>query len=191
MSVERPVPGRGTLARLTARFDAGAEGEPPSSAELARTLEELTQELDAALGGPAPAGDGRPERDVRELVETYRPRQRELVDLLLADGEISSSEHSALVASLGKGGAVLASPAPRADLTPVGETPIAAVPLSAEPRLPPARAVPELLRTFQITTLRQAGAVRARRQISFAEYMALKRHFEASGSPEPSSPQGR
>jgi hypothetical protein len=50
--------------------------------------------------------------------------------------------------------------------------------------------VPELLRTFQIETLRQAGAVRARRQISFEEYMALKRHFEAaSAGPDGRSPE--
>jgi hypothetical protein len=47
--------------------------------------------------------------------------------------------------------------------------------------------VEELLHTYQITSLRQAGAVRARRQISFDEYMSLKRHFAASeaGAPDP------
>jgi hypothetical protein len=66
------------------------------------------------------------------------------------------------------------------------------VPLAAEPKLPPARPVPELLRTFQIASLRQAGAVRARRQISFAEYMALKRHFESTDgdAKPPAAPAG-
>ena len=172
----------GTVARLTAAFEGGPDGEGPSAADLARALEGLLHDLDE-LVGPA-TGPGREDRDLRELVETYRPRQRELIDLLLADGEITPGEHALLLRSLSDRGGSAAPPAagPPADLTRVGETPIAAVPLSVEPKLPPARAVPELLRTFQITSLRQAGAVRARRQISFAEYMALKRHFEAAGA---------
>ena len=31
---------------------------------------------------------------------------------------------------------------------------------------------------YAVDSLKQAGAVRARREISFAEYMALKRHFQ-------------
>jgi len=178
----------GTVARLTATFDAGADGDGPSAADLAGALEGLLHDLDELLGATgAEGGSARDERDLRELVETYRPRQRELVDLVLADGEITPREHDLLLASLSERPAALpptAPVSPSADLTRVGETPIAAVPLSAEPKLPPARAVPELLRTFQITSLRQAGAVRARRQISFAEYMALKRHFEAEGPAE-------
>jgi hypothetical protein len=187
LSVERAVGLRaptGTVARLSATFDAGADGEGPSPADLARALDELLRDLDELLGTAGASGaSGREDRDLRELVETYRPRQRELIDLLLADGEITSREHGLLLGSLSERGpsAAPAAPMPPADLTRVGETPIAAVPLSVEPKLPPARAVPELLRTFQITSLRQAGAVRARRQISFAEYMALKRHFESAG----------
>jgi hypothetical protein len=42
------------------------------------------------------------------------------------------------------------------------------------------------LRVYQINSLKQAGAVRARREISFSEYMALKRHFqEAEARVEP------
>ncbi len=183
LSVERPLGNAGSVARLSASFELGPSGEGPSAAELARALEELVRELDGAVGPTEGAAEARRgARDLRELVETYRPRQRELVDLLLSDGEITAAEHASLVANLGASGTPAASAPASADLTRVGETPIAAVPLSAEPRLPPARAVPELLRTFQITTLRQAGAVRAKRQISFAEYMALKRHFEAAGS---------
>ena len=180
------------MARLSATFEASGEGDGPSTAELSRALEELTRDLEAALGpGATGTAGGRVDRALEELVETYRPRQRELVDLLLADGEITAGEHAALLLSLGTRPAPAPPPVPvpsaspaAADLTTIGETPIAAVPLSAEPRLPPARPVPELLRTFQITSLRQAGAVRARRQISFAEYMALKRHFEAEASPD-------
>jgi len=183
LSVERPLEGRGppgAVARLSARFDVGSDGGGPTSAELAKALEALVHDLDEVLG---PSG-ARHDRTLEELVQTYRPRQRELVELLLADGEISEVEHARLAASVGGPAPPAATrpPGSAGELSPVGETPIAAVPLSAEPKLPPARPVPELLRVFQISTLRQAGAVRARRQISFAEYMALKRHFESAGA---------
>lgn len=196
LSVERPLEGRGApgaVARLSTSLEVDGDGER-SSAELARALDELVQDLDGVLGPAlAAAPAARTDRTLEELVETYRPRQRELVDLLLADGEISPREHASLVTNLGDR---RAAPPPGPTRAPreatstgsTGETPIAAVPLAAEPRLPPSRPVPELLRTFQISTLRQAGAVRARRQISFAEYMALKRHFEsdaAEGSKAP------
>ncbi len=70
-------------------------------------------------------------------------------------------------------------PPPRPSFT---DQPLAAAPIVAERSLEGARSVSELRRTYQIDTLKQAGAVRARRQISFAEYMALKRHFEAEAS---------
>ena len=184
--MERPLESRGpagAVARLSTLFELSGDGEGPSQAELSRALDELLRDLEAVLGAPrATSPSGRADRGAEELVETYRPRQRELVDLLLADREITPGEHASLVARLGAPAATVARPArpPSTDLGQVGDTPIAAVPLSAEPRLPPARPVPELLKTFQITTLRQAGAVRARRQISFAEYMALKRHFESA-----------
>ena len=191
LSVERPLEARGqpgAVARLSARYEVGSDGAGPTPSELAQALEGLVRDLDEVLGpSTAAAATARPDRTLEELVQTYRPRQRELVDLLLADGEITATEHARLAASLGT--AIPSAPAlsstPAGDLGPVGATPIAAVPLSAEPKLPPARPVPELLRTFQISTLRQAGAVRARRQISFAEYMALKRHFESAEAPGP------
>ncbi len=191
LSVERPLGTRGpagAVARLSASFDVGADGHGPSSAELSEALDELLRELDGVLGASLGAGSAeRPDRELRELVETYRPRQRELVDVLLADGELTPGEHAMLLGSLASRGSVPAvsrPPAPSLDLTPVGEMPIAAVPLAAEPKLPPARSVPELVRMFQIASLKQAGAVRARRQISFAEYMALKRHFEGAEAAE-------
>jgi len=184
LSVERPLGARGpagSVARLTTRFEVDANGDGPPPAELGRALDELLQDLEGLLGpSVAEIPVARSDRGLEELVETYRPRQRELVDLLLADGEITPVEHARLLGRLGSVAA--ASPplaAPPVREPALGETPIAAVPLSAEPKLPPSRPVPELLRTFQITSLRQAGAVRARRQISFAEYMALKRHFES------------
>jgi len=186
LSVERPLGARGpagSVARLSTVFEVGAEDEGPSSTDLSRALDELLRDLEGLLGPSVAAVPlERPDRGLEELIETYRPRQRELVDLLLADGEITPSEHDRLLASLGAAPTASGVPPPGPELARLGETPIAAVPLSAEPKLPPSRPVPELLRTFQITSLRQAGAVRARRQISFAEYMALKRHFESAGS---------
>lgn len=179
LSVERPL-GSGGVARLTARFAAPAEGRPPTMTELRAALDELTGELDALVGAPlAAAPVARPDREVRELIETYRPRQRELLEVLRDDGELTSGEYARLRDHLERRGAEPAAPPP-ARPEPVPEAPIAAAPLAAERSLPPARPVPELLETFQITSLKQAGAVRARRQISFAEYMALKRHFESA-----------
>ena len=196
LSVERPLEGRGppgAVARLGATFEFAGEEGGPSVAELSATLEQLVRDLEGVLGPSLAAAPAvRPDRPLEELVETYRPRQRELVDLLLADGELTESEHALLASRVGPSRPPAPSRPvpPAAELSKVGETPIAAVPLAAEPRLPPARPVPELLRTFQIASLRQAGAVRARRQISFAEYMALKRHFEASESDAKSKSAG-
>jgi len=174
-----PPGGAGGVARLTVRFPAGPDGSGPTPAELRATLVALTEELEALVGPPlAAAPVGRTDRDLPELVETYRPRQRELVDLLRDDGEITPAEHARLVQYVGDR-PVASVPEPKA-LEPVPDRPIAAAPIGAERSLPPARPVAELLRTYQIVSLKQAGAVRARRQISFAEYMALKRHFETA-----------
>jgi hypothetical protein len=161
---------------MTARFEVGPGGEGPSPAELKTALEQLSADLDGLVGPLLAAAPlARADRELTELIETYRPRQKELVDLLRDDGEITPAEHDRLAAYLRAGGGPEAL-APRAEL-PV-DRPLAAVPIAADRSLPPSRPVPELLRTFQIATLRQAGLVRLRRQISFAEYMALKRHFE-------------
>lgn len=197
LSVERPVepdrPAAGVV-RLTARFDGGEAGTGPSPTELAQELDALRADLDALIGLPIAAVPGaRPDRELTELIETYRPRQRELVDLLRDEGQLTPVEHARLAEYLALGGAA---PKPMAPpLIPESERLIATVPIDREPAATPrrevaptppprpgaapiARAVPELLRTYQISSLRQAGAVRARRQISFDEYMALKRHFE-------------
>lgn len=185
LSLERPLgPGgpSGTLARLTALFEVGPNGEGPAPSELKKTLEDLSTELDA-LVGPSLAATPlvRPDRTLTELVETYRPRQRELIDLLRDEGEISTAEHAMLDAYLADRPARAAPEAVAARTSePLPDRSIAAVPIAADRGAAEARPVPELLRVFQISSLRQAGAVRARRQISFAEYMALKRHFEAA-----------
>ena len=172
------MPAAGSV-RLSARFDVAPDGTAPDHAELARALDELQADLDGLIGAPlAAAMAGRAERDLTELVETYRPRQRELVDLLLAEGELTAGEHARLVDYLGAPPAPAEPPAPPVP-EPRFETPmIAATPaLVAHPE-GGGRPVPELLQTYQIGSLKQAGAVRARREISFAEYMALKRHFQ-------------
>ncbi len=180
LSVERPIgpPGSGAgVARLTVRFEPISDGSGPTPAELKAALERLAADLDAVLGLPLAAAPlGRPERDITELVETYRPRRRDLVDLLFSDGEITLAEHDRLIEHLAKQHRPPAAVPPE----PVPEHPIAAAPVASDQALPAARPVADLLRTYQIASLKQAGAVRARRQISFAEYMALKRHFETA-----------
>jgi hypothetical protein len=186
LSVERPLdpanPSAGTV-RLSTRIEPGPGGAPPAPRDLGEALEGLRADLDALVGPPLAAlPAARPDRPRLELIETYRPRQRELVDALLDDGEITRTEHAELVAYLTEGRAAPAAPpAPE----PSFDRPIAAVPIAADRGGSPSRPVPELLREYQIASLRQAGAVRARRQISFEEYMALKRHFQAAESAEP------
>ncbi len=208
LSVERrlgPEGPAGATVRLSVRLEVGPEGARPSPQELARELDALQEDLNALVGPPIAAMPaGRADRELSELVETYRPRQRELVDLLLDEGELTPREHARLAEYLGPAGTG-AGPAVAPASTPETERLIATVPIDRAtapaprsgggPALAPprpaenVRPVAELLQTYQISNLRQAGAVRARRQISFAEYMALKRHFEApaKGSAEPGS----
>jgi hypothetical protein len=188
LTVERPLradaPSAGTI-RLSAKFEPPSEAAGPSHSELARALDELQADLDGLVGPLlAAAPSARPDRDLTELVETYRPRQRELVDLLLGEGELTVGEHSRLVEYLGAPSAP-AEPPPPAPRERRVDTPLAAAPALAGRPDEGARSVPELLRLYRIDSLKQAGAVRARREISFAEYMALKRHFqEPEGSAE-------
>jgi len=163
--------------RLSAKFEVAPDGSGPDHAALARALDDLQADLDGLVGPLlAAAPIARPDRDLTELVETYRPRQRELIDLLLGEGEITPGEHARLVDYLS------APPAP-AEPAPVlperrVETPLAAIPAVLGRSEGEGRPVPELLRLYQISSLKQAGAVRGRREISFSEYMALKRHFQ-------------
>jgi len=195
LTVERPLradnPTGGTV-RLSAKFEVAPDGATPNHAELARALEDLQADLDALVGPLlAAAPIARPDRDLTELVETYRPRQRELVDLLLGEGELTAGEHARLVDYLS------APPAPsEPSPAPVErryETPIAAVPAMMGRSEGEGRPVSELLRLYQISSLKQAGAVRGRREISFSEYMALKRHFqeEETRAAHPDSPDRR
>jgi hypothetical protein len=196
LSVERPLgpegPAGGTV-RLTVRLEPAADGTPPSPRELGEILDGLRADLDALVGPPLAAlGVPRADRELSELVETYRPRQRGLVDVLRDDGEITPIEHARLLEYLGTSEAAPASPAgpARNEPEPRFDQPIAAVPIVVGRSTESSRSVPELLRQFQIASLKQAGAVRARRQISFEEYMLLKRHFqepETGTSPPPTT----
>lgn len=184
LSVEQELPaaadGAPRRARLTVRRSAGGTAQPADDAELARTLRDLVDRLaraaDAAGVGSRNPSEARPDRPLSELLETYRPRQLELVELLHADGELTDAEFDLLRTHV--------APAP-AGSRPAADVSAAPVP----PLRGSARPVEELLQAYQIESLRQAGAVRARRQISFEEYMSLKRHFSGGGSgPTESTP---
>ncbi|MGI0053284.1 MAG: hypothetical protein ACREC5_08565 [Thermoplasmata archaeon] len=187
ISVERPDDagsGGAGRVRLTARMELPAGEEFPRE-EVARLLRELRAEMDRAVPARSEGPPG-PDRSLPELLEAYRPRQPELVELLREEGELREGEYRMLREHLASGPAsralrptspqLLPEPAP-----PTLSSPLAAAPAQAEPA-GPTRPVPELLERYQIESLKQAGAVRARRQISFDEYMALKRHFGASSA---------
>lgn len=176
LSVERPL-GRGAdpsegIVRISSRFEV--IGEEPSIEELQRALDRLRTEL-----GQLTVYTSRADRTLDELVETYHPRQVELLDLLKDEGEITPVEFDRLKAHLAGGASPVAVAAP-----PPHPSPSTARGGPLERPGGAARNVEALLRDFRIENLRQAGVVRARREISFDEYMALKRHFEA---PAPST----
>lgn len=177
LAVEQELPagpdGAPRRARFTARFHSDPPDSPPDPAALAAALGELADQLARATEAARlarPHLENRPDRTLEELFGTYRPRQKELVELLHAEGELTDGEYTLLRDRLPE---VAAGPAS------MRSGPETAPPASR----PTGRSVEELLRTYQITSLRQAGAVRARRQISFDEYMSLKRHFAASETP--------
>ncbi|MCI4335756.1 MAG: hypothetical protein L3K17_00960 [Thermoplasmata archaeon] len=173
LTLERTVvdaSGRPVTVRVSRRIEVVGSDVPGKAG--AEEIASLRAELDKAVGVVAPGEGVRPDRSLDELVQTYRPRQPELLDLLREEGELTGGEFDRLRQHL----AVPPPLAPAAGV-PLAERPIAAAPLENDrtPIVP--RPVDELIRTFQIASLKQAGAVRARRQISFEEYMALKRHF--------------
>jgi hypothetical protein len=192
ISVERELmggdPDRPVRARLSARIVPSEGAHAPTPEELREALNGLREELAAAAGEPA--GPPRADRPLPELIETYRPRQVELVELLHEEGELSHGEHALLREYLAaRGASPPPAPGPAAVREPT-DRPLAAAPLAHEPASGTPRPVPELLQRYQISTLKQAGAVRARRQISFEEYMALKRHFDQAAASMPSPSPG-
>ncbi len=185
LSVERDLPGSdgARRARLEARLEPDRPDAPLAPEEVRAALAALSAELDLALGPIAGAKEGRPERSLAELVEAYHPRQAELIELLREEGEITAGESVVLERFLAERAPL--PPAPFVGGVPVVERPIAAAPLAGDRSPEVARPVRELLTLYRIESLKQAGAVRARRQISYEEYMALKRHFaepEAAGA---------
>ena len=186
LRIEREIvdPQGGTeRVSLAAVFGSGAPGPgaEPSMEELREALIRLRTDLEGTLVGerrPGPAP-----RSLQELVETYRPRQQELVGLLEAEGEITGPEANLLLAYLAQGERPPVAGTPEAPgIPPPTDRPIAALPLENDRTPSTARPVAQLLELYRIETLKQAGAVRARRQISFEEYMALKRHFSAASA---------
>jgi hypothetical protein len=178
--VERALPldpaGRPRVARLATRFAIPPESEGPTDSELAGAYGELLAQLDRAMA-LLPSSGERSERELTELIETYRPRQPELIDLLREEGELTLHEYGLLKEYLSS----TPRPQPVAS-SPFSRSALAALPLANDRTPATPRPVPELLSQYQITSLKQAGAVRARRQISYDEYMALKRHFTSSES---------
>ncbi len=172
-SVAEPAGGPPITVRVSATVDE-TPGEPATAlpAEVARLRAALDQAVESIR--PGASQPARPDRLLEELVETYRPRQPELLDLLREEGELTSPESEPRRRHR-------ASPTPArppAGGVPITERPIAAAPIETDRAPTTPRPVEELLRLYQIASLKQAGAVRARRQISFEEYMALKRHFQ-------------
>jgi hypothetical protein len=189
LGLEREVTGPGGAPerlRLSARFESGSPDDaPPNPEALREALDALRAEMDDLVGRPESARGGL--RPLEELVETYRPRQAELVELLQEDGEISVPEAELLHSYLARAAAApdeVRPPPP--GVPPPTDRPIAAMPLEHDRSPSTPRPIAQLLEIYRIQTLKQAGAVRARRQISFEEYMALKRHFSvAEAAPTP------
>ncbi|HEV2428681.1 MAG TPA: hypothetical protein VGV64_02400 [Thermoplasmata archaeon] len=189
LSVEREytdASGAVLRIRLASSIDVTANEAPPSPESYAEELRRLDRELGeaAALRGLSPVVAHR-ERDLEELVETFRPRQPELIEALRAEGAITETESGLLTDYLASRPppagrdrpAVRPTSADSGPSAPERPLPLAAMPLANDRTPASPRPVDELLTTYRIETLKQAGAVRARRQISYDEYMALKRHF--------------
>ncbi|MCI4334152.1 MAG: hypothetical protein L3K04_00730 [Thermoplasmata archaeon] len=190
MSVERDLALPGAAiperVRLSRELQPDAEGRwDPET--VGREIAELRSALDAALRSAQLTPSAPRERSVEELLETYRPRQGELVELLREDGEITETEYTRLRSHLAvtEPGAPASAPG-HSRPGPAPNQPLAAAPLERDTAPTHARPVEDLLRAYEIASLKQAGAVRARRQISYDEYMSLKRHF--SRPVEPAAP---
>jgi hypothetical protein len=178
VTLERTVADSAGGPPLTVRLSVQLTGDALDAEGLStlRTeLDGLRGQLDRFVESLQPGASSAPrtDRPVEELIETYRPRQPELLELLRAEGELTAGEYDSLRHHLS---APPPAPPPPAGI-PVAERPIVAAPLEGDRAPSQARPVEELLRVYQLSSLKQAGAVRARRQISFEEYMALKRHF--------------
>jgi hypothetical protein len=172
--------------RVSARYVPAATSSDGSGERLPDLVRRLREELDQLGAEEGGGAADRPDRTLDELIGTYRPRQAELVELLRSEGEITAGEYDSLRAYLQ--GPVLLPASTRLPGEPTGEPPVTQRPIAAAPlaqdRTPTTpRPVDQLLSTYRIESVKQAGAVRARRQISYEEYMSLRRHFQASDPP--------
>jgi hypothetical protein len=188
LSVERelaPAPdGSPRRARLSAEFEAtGApDAYGPEAADVGAALVGLARRLEEGIERAEMKPPERPERSLAELVERYHPRQAELVQVLFEDGEITEKERALLAEHV----ATLPASSRRSspERAPAAASNRGAVRAERGGEVPTGggRPVPELLSTYRIHTLKEAGAVRARRQISYDEYMALRRHFSTDAA---------
>ncbi|MGI0132649.1 MAG: hypothetical protein ACREDK_06115 [Thermoplasmata archaeon] len=207
LAIEREVGGADgqtpMRVRLTSRFEVDAVDGAVRPDEIAEALRQLLEEADRSIGTPdaAKVAPSRPDRPIAELVETYRPRQVELIDLLAEEGEVTPGEASALRAHLVLSRSATGvqppphreaepAPLPAEVEPPVQDRPLAALPLVNDRTPTEPRPIDRLIREYRIESLKQAGAVRARREISYEEYMALKRHFVEREVAATSSPGG-
>lgn len=192
VSLEQEVPSSEGEAprrlRVAMTLEPGEDGKvsPSETSEAVRELSDLLQSSASSLASASGSSTGpRPDRSLSELVQTYRPRDLELLDALLWEGEITPTEHELLRSQLPKPGAVAttapspstevpASPTPAPTSTPAPARP---VPASGTAR-PSARSVDQLLRELGIQDLRDVNRARGREMISYEEWAALKAHFQ-------------
>ncbi|MDE1820140.1 MAG: hypothetical protein KGJ23_07650 [Euryarchaeota archaeon] len=162
-----------------------AEGAEVTTEEVQAAVKLLSHHLESAIatlseGGPSGAGP-RPDRPLPDLLETYRPRNLELVDALLWEGELTPTEHQVLQAAV-RTPPERASKGPPPKTAPPPEAPLATIAPSASSSQGPARTSPRsvdaLLRELDLKDMRDANRARGRRMISYEEWAALKSHFE-------------
>ncbi|HEY6238008.1 MAG TPA: hypothetical protein VIZ68_02335, partial [Thermoplasmata archaeon] len=142
LAVERDVAGEDGVVRryrLTTRLVLDPPDGPVPAEELRERFRALSEELDGVVPAGRSVDGAREDRPTTELVETYRPRQLELLDLLREEGEISGTEFTRLRQYLAD------RPGGVAPEVPVTDRPIAAAPLAVDrsPIIP--RPVRELL----------------------------------------------
>jgi hypothetical protein len=170
---------------LTWQLTPPEEGTIPWE-EIRATIEELRNLLKASRevlvppeGGPWPTVPHE-ERSLEELLETYRPRSKELVDALLWEGQLTPTEHERLLQAVTQG------PARREGSPPRGEDggserPPSQSPSSRRGGRPP-RSPQELVAELHLQDLKDANRARFQRLISYEEWVRLKEYF-ASGPP--------
>jgi hypothetical protein len=115
---------------------------------------------ESAVAVPTPTVG--PPRSLEVLNQVYTPRSVEHVDALMWEGQITAAEHSLLVSSM------------RGKSTP------------SQPVSRRQRGIEEMVRELRIESLRDANMARAKEQVSYEEWTALKRHFSEKREEDPS-----